>query len=257
MKNVIEKKPYHFRNFTTEYEECLIPTAAYTVLYIHGLGSNPWSRKADNIKETSLKLGLNFRRYELVGHGSDKGNFTQCDFELWKDQLRDIMTNHISEPLIIVGHCLGGWLGMCLTQNYPERVKAFLSLATCPDLIEQMLNRSTPEQRQKLADTGVVEADVEKYHYVFSQKLWTSLHANDLLQQPEINLSCPVHLIQGQQDNFIDWHVILKLADKIVYPKTVVKILKNSNHHLQDAIALRETAQLLCDLYALIKKKEA
>lgn len=254
MKPVI-KKPYHFRGFTTEYEECFLSEAQFTVLYIHGLKSHPWSRKADHIKENALKLGLNFRRYELIGHHSDNANFSACDFELWKEQLRDIITNQISGPIIIVGHCVGGWLGMCLAEEYPDRIKAFLSLAVAPDLIEQMLNRATAEQRQTLADTGMVEAIVEKYHYVFSQKLWTSLHTNDLLQKTSISINCPIHLIQGKQDNFIDWHSALRLNDKIAYPKVVLKILKNSNHHLQDPIALHEIAQSLHDLYAMIKNK--
>lgn len=258
MNTTIIKKPYHFKNYTTEYEECNFKAnAEFTVLYIHGLRSNPWSRKADNIKETSHKLGLNFRRYELIGHGSDTENFTECDFDLWKEQLRDIIENHLKGPLVIVGHCVGAWLGMCITEEYPDRIKAFLSLAASPDLIEQLLTRSTHEQRQALAETGVVEANIEKYHYVFSQRLWTSLHANDLLQKPVINITCPIHLLHGQQDNFIDWHVVLKLVDKVAYPKAVVKLLKNSNHHLQDAVAIQETKQSLCDLYALIKKKEA
>ena len=145
---------------------------------------------------------------------------------------------------------------MSIAEEYPDRIKAFLGLAAAPDLIEQLLERSTLEQRQTLADTGFVEAQVEKYHYVFSQRLWTNLHANDLLQKDKINITCPVHLIHGQQDNFVNWQVILKLAEKIAYGKTVVKILKNSNHHLQDSIAIHETAQSLYDLYQEAKKNK-
>ena len=256
MKTII-KQSYHFKDFTTEFEQCdFSEKPEFTVLYIHGLKSNPWAQKADNIKELCRKNGLNFRRYELLGHGSDEKKFLRCDFELWKDQLRDIIANHITGPVIIVGHCVGGWLGMSIAEEYPDRIKAFLGLAAAPDLIEQLLERSTLEQRQTLADTGFVEAQVEKYHYVFSQRLWTNLHANDLLQKDKIDITCPVHLIHGQQDNFVNWQVILKLAEKIAYGKTVVKILKNSNHHLQDSIAIHETAQSLYDLYQEAKKNK-
>ena len=113
---------------------------------------NPWSRRAETIKNTALNLGLNFCRYELIGHGTDQKDFSRCDFELWKEQLEDVIIRQISTPIIIVGHCVGGWLGMCLTEKYPNRIKAFLSLAACPDLIEQKLRTSTPEQRQTLAE---------------------------------------------------------------------------------------------------------
>lgn len=257
MNTTTEKKQYHFRDFTTEYEEYNLAGAHYTVLYIHGLMGNPWSRRAETIKNTALNLGLNFCRYELIGHGTDQKDFSRCDFELWKEQLEDIIIRQISTPIIIVGHCVGGWLGMCLTEKYPNRIKAFLSLAACPDLIEQKLRTSTPEQRQTLVEKGVVETTIEKYRYTFSQRLWTSMHQNDLLQKSSVDINCPIHLLQGRKDNFIDWTVVLRLLEKIKYPKTVVKILKNSNHHLQDPIALQEIRQSLCDLYQLIKKEEA
>ena len=139
MKTII-KQSYHFKDFTTEFEQCdFSEKPEFTVLYIHGLKSNPWARKADNIKELCRKNGLNFRRYELLGHGSDEKKFLRCDFELWKDQLRDIIANHITGPVIIVGHCVGGWLGMSIAEEYPDRIKAFLGLAAAPDLIEQLL----------------------------------------------------------------------------------------------------------------------
>ncbi len=255
MHTTFEKTLYHFKDFTTEYEEYSCEKAAFTVLYIHGLGGSPWSRKAETLKNYALSLGLNFKRYELIGHGYDQNNFSRCDFELWKEQLEDIITCHISTPVIIVGHCVGGWLGMCLAEKHPNRIKAFLSLAACPDLIEQKLRSSTPEQRKTLAETGVVETMIEKYRYTFSQRLWTTMHQNDLLQKSSIDIQCPIHLLQGQKDNFIDWTVVLRLLEKINYSKTVVKILKDSNHHLQDKTSLHEMCQSLRDLYELIKKE--
>lgn len=253
----IIKQSYHFKDFTTEFEQCdFSKDADFTVLFIHGLKATPWIRKANMIKEFCKKNSLNFRRYELIGHGSDEKNFLRCDFELWKDQLRDIIANHIAGSVIIVGHCVGGWLGLSIAEEYPDRIKAFLGLAVAPDLIEQLLDRSTLEQRQMLADTGFVEAQVDRCHYVFSQRLWTNLHVNDLLQKDTINVTCPVHLIHGQRDNFVNWHSILKLADKIAYDKTVVKILKNGNHHLQDSIAIREMEQSLLDVYLEAKMKK-
>ncbi len=256
MNETIEKRQYHFKGFTTECEVCNVEGAAYTVLYIHGLRSNPWSRKAEVIKSCAAALKISFCRYELIGHGSDEADFPLCDFELWKEQLEEIITREINTPVIIAGHCVGGWLGMCLAEKFPARVKAFLSLATCPDLIEQKLSTSTPEQRKKLAETGMVETTIERFHYVLSQRLWTSMHQNDLLQKPEIGINCPIHLLQGKKDNFIDWTVVLRLLEKVRYPKTVVKILKDSSHHLQDPVALQAIQQSFFAHWELVKKNE-
>ena len=256
MNLIIEKKLYCFKCHTTNYEKCIFnENADLTVVYIHGLQSTPWTRKVEKIKNICKNLNLNFYRCELLGHGLDQKNFSDCDFEIWKEQLRDIIDHHLSGPLLIIGHCVGGWLGMCMAEEYPQRIKGLLSLAAAPDLIKQLIARSTPEQRQILADTGFVEASVEKYNYIFTQRLWTSLHVNDLTQKEKIDITCPVHLIHGQQDNFVNWNVIMKLPDKISYPRTVIKLLKSSNHHLQDATAFREIEHSLTDLYTLAQKK--
>ena len=45
MKTII-KQSYHFKDFTTEFEQCdFSEKPEFTVLYIHGLKSNPWARK--------------------------------------------------------------------------------------------------------------------------------------------------------------------------------------------------------------------
>lgn len=246
--NTILKKPYRFKCFETEYEECNVPGAECTVLYIHGLASNPWSRKADAIKEESLQQGLNFRRYELIGHGSASEDFKACTFELWKEQLDDIIVNQIAGPVIIVGHCVGSWLGMCLAEKHPGHVIAFLSLAAAPNLVEQMLARSTAEQRQELDENDNITVHVEKYRYYFSKALWNSLAANNLLNHDEININCPIHLIHGQRDTFVDWHAALLLSEKIAYPKMITKLIKKADHHLQDKLSLNEIRRSLRDL---------
>lgn len=256
MESTIVKQLYHFNDHTTECEICNFPEhPEYTVLYLHGLKSNPWSRKANAIKAFCQRNNLNFQRYTLLGHEHDAHNFDECDFEIWKEQYVDIIENHIQGPIIIVGHCIGGWLGLFMAEKYPERIKGFLGLATAPDLIEQLIERSTLEQRQTLADTGRVEAQVERFLFVFSQHLWTSLNVNNILKQKTIDITCPIHLIHGQLDTFVKWEVIFKLAQKIQNPQLVTKLLKSSNHHLQDTTALSEIGNSLQDLYLAAKKK--
>lgn len=255
METIIKTK-YLFREHTTECEICNFSTTpSFTVLYIHGLQDNPWSRKAENIKAFCKENSLNFQRYELLGHGLDSKNFDDCDFETWKAQLCDIIEHHITGPIIIVGHSVGGWLGMCMTEKYPKKIKGFLSLAVAPDLIDQMIARATNEQRQTLADTGKVETTLGRFHYVFSQRLWTSLNLNNLLQQEIINISCPTHLIHGQQDSFVSWESALKIAKKIKNPQVVTKLIKSSNHHLQDQFAITETRNSLDDILRAAQSK--
>ena len=102
-----------FREFLTRYEHHKPQEEApLTVLYIHGLASNPWGRKPEAVKSVCEQLGLNFYRFELLGHGIDAANYEKTDLDLWKEQILDIIDHHITGNFIIVGHCIGGWLGL-------------------------------------------------------------------------------------------------------------------------------------------------
>ena len=141
-------------------------------------------------------------------------------------------------------------------QERGERLKGIVCTSTAPNLVELMDMQVKPEQRQELESNGKVIVKIERMVFTFTRSFIASGLKNAILNQPDIPITCPVHLIHGQQDNFVNWQVILKLAEKIAYGKTVVKILKNSNHHLQDSIAIHETAQSLYDLYQEAKKNK-
>ena len=255
-KDIINKQLYHYAGHLISYEYCLFnPKSNITTIYVHGLQTNPWGRKGDTIKNTCQELGINFLRFDLLGHGEDKNNFLLCDFNLWKQQLQTIIKRYIHNDIILVGTCVGGWLSLCIAENFPNRIKSVICLCTAPDLIEQMLLRATPEQIKCLENTGFVEARLEKYHYIFSQKLWTSFLSNNLLKQDKINITCPVYLLQGQNDILIDWRSVLKICDKLASSQVVMKILKKSSHHMQDKESLLELKRSLQDAYSIIKKE--
>ena len=68
--------------FTTNFEHIKAKSTeinSFTVLYTHGLYSDPWGRKPDTVREWCEKNGFYFFRYELVGHGSDKDNYENVD----------------------------------------------------------------------------------------------------------------------------------------------------------------------------------
>lgn len=255
-KDIINKQLYHFAGHSIAYEYCQFNVKSdVTVIFVHGLRATPWGRKGDTIKETCKELGINFLRFDLLGHGDDTDNFLLCDFNSWKQQIQTIIKRYIHNNIIMVGTCVGGWLSLCTAEKFPNRIKSVICLSVAPDLIEQMLLRATPEQIKCLEDTGFVEARIEKYHYIFSQNLWTSFLSNNLLKQDKINITCPVYLLQGQDDVFIDWHSVLKVCEKLASTQVVMKILKKSNHHMQDKEALLELKRSLQDAYAKIQKE--
>ena len=253
--NTIIKQSYQLKNFSTDYEDCrFAPQSPLTVIYVHGLLANPWARKGNFLKKESQRLGVNYFRFELIGHGVDQANFKQADFELWKQQLSDIITNYVSGKIILVGHCIGAWLSLCIAEKFPERIVGLLCLAAVPNLTDQLLKRASVEQRQTLEKTGIVKARLEKCCFTFTRKSWEAFEKNNLLRQETININCPVHLFHGLQDIFVDWHAILPLAAKMSSQHVIVKILKFGNHHLNDTTTFNEIKASLQDIMAHCQK---
>lgn len=229
-----------FRNFTTQYEYLRGHKQPLTVLYIHGLASNPWGRKPEAVKEVCEQLGLNFFRFELLGHGTDADNYEKTDLNLWKQQILDIIKHQITGNFIIVGHCIGGWLGLMAAQEHPNNLKGVICTSTAPNLVELMKMQMQPSQEQELKDKGKVVVKIERMVFTFTREFIKSGLENAILDQPVIPINCPVHLIQGLKDNFIDWRVVFRIADKLQSDKVTLKLLKNSNHHLQHPLDLEE-----------------
>lgn len=103
------------------------------------------------------------------GHGIDAANYEKTDLDLWKEQILDIIDHHISGNFIIVGHCIGGWLGLMAAQERGERLKGIVCTSTAPNLVELMDMQVKPEQRQELESNGKVIVKIERMVFTFTR----------------------------------------------------------------------------------------
>ncbi len=237
--------------FTTNFELCKgFSKTSLTIFYIHGLYSNPYGRKPEEVKAFCQKEGLNFFRFELIGHGEDKENYEKADINVWKDQVLEAIDNLVEGDLILIGSSLGGWLSLLAAIARPKRVKGIIGMSAAADftadISEYLL---TPELKKELEEKGRIEIMCGDHPYVFTQKLIDSGTENLLLNN-KIKITCPVHLIQGQQDQSQDWRKALKIAAQLESEQVTVKLLKNSTHRLGDDEAIEE---ILNSLNSIIK----
>lgn len=247
---------YTYANqFTTNFEfsqakNALSPqnSSAITVLYLHGLCSDPWGTKPEAIKNFCLESGCNFFRFELAGHGSDKANFERTDFNIWKTQLLEVIDRQIAGDIILTGCSLGGWLSLFAATARAQRVKGVITLAAACDLTDDMYKYALTDAQKAAVERGEnISLGTPEFSYVFTAAQIKAYQDNAMLKTP-IPVFCPVHLLQGRQDGSFEWHKVFKIADLLESDKVVVKVLKNAAHRLAEPESLEEYCRSLEDL---------
>lgn len=243
---------YTFKsNFTTKIDFRKAKSAKthnLTVVYVHGLYSDPWGRKPENIAEWCAERGIDFFRFELAGHGSDSARYEEADFGVWKQQVLEVLDELVKTDVIMVGSSIGGWLSLVAGIERPLQVKGILGLAAAPDFTADMEKYVfTAEQKQTMEQAGRLEFPTADFTYVFTKKMFDSARQN-LLLTGIIPITCPVHLIQGQKDASLDPNKALNTARALESNEVVVKLLKESNHRLgrdEDLLETRNSLQAL------------
>lgn len=239
--------------FTTNIEH-INNHQGLTILYTHGYCSDPWGQKPNTIRNWCLENDVNFYRYELAGHGSDKANYRNADVTIWRNQISEIIDKELKGDVIVVGSSLGGWLSLLAAEDRPQRVKGVLGLAAAPDFIMDMEDHIlTAEQLATLQTKGEVEYINNDFAYIITAELVASGYDNQMLNR-KINITCPVLLLQGQQDASVDWHKALKISEAIIGNNVEVRLLKSSNHRLGTTTDLQSITHALDTLITRINQ---
>lgn len=226
-------------------------SADLTVVYIHGLFSDPWGRKPEEVKSFCEENNLNFCRFELAGHGSDKENYENIDFNDWKNQVLEVLDELVHGDVIMVGSSLGGWLSLVAAKERPNRVKGVVGLAAAPDFtydIEQYI--FTPEQKTEMKEKGKILFPMKDFTYIFTSKIFDTARENLLLNK-ELPITCPVHLLQGSEDKNVLPDKPFKIMKCLTSEDVVVKIIKGGNHRLGRDIDIAEMKKSLASVCGL------
>ena len=227
--------------FTTTFEFLKQEKSPFTILYIHGLCSDPWGKKPEVIKDYSIKNKLNFFRFELAGHGSDADNFPKTDMNIWKNQVLEIVDNMIEGPIVVIGSSIGGWLSLIAAKERSERIIGFVGIAAAPDFMRPMYEQVfTEQQRQEIKTQGYTEYGNKDFSYHFTKKLIESGLENEILISEKLEINCPVFLVHGTQDASIPYQHVFTIAQKLTSPHVTIKIRKDSNHRLNEDADLFE-----------------
>ncbi|MCC3304190.1 alpha/beta fold hydrolase [Sneathiella sp. HT1-7] len=205
------------------------------VIFCSGFMSDMEGTKATALEKAMTALHRSYTRFDYLGHGQSTGNFTEGTISRWTDDALAILDDCTAGPQIIVGSSMGGWIGLRMAQLRPERIAGFVGIATAPDFTTRMWDDMPQSGKDAIESKGFWEQPSEyaEEPYVITKKLLDDGPRNFLLNGP-IDVTCPVHLLQGMKDESVPWETALKIQEALVSEDVTVSLIKSGDHRLSE-----------------------
>ncbi len=123
------------------------------ILLIHGFGASTehWRYNLGDLAQDHRVWAV-----DLLGFGRSEKPPVLYTGELWREQLRDFVTQVVGEPVALVGNSLGGYAALCFGVDCPQWTSG-VALLNCAGPVGEDSIRPNPVQQFLFQMPGVVE----------------------------------------------------------------------------------------------------
>jgi pimeloyl-ACP methyl ester carboxylesterase len=204
--------------------------AAPTLVFFPGYASDMEGTKALALDSFAERRGLGMLRFDYSGTGSSEGQFENGTIALWLEEALAAIDELTQGPLILVGSSMGGWIALHVATMRRERIKALVGIAAAPDFTDWGFNA---ERRAEIRKNGRLEAP-NPYGpdpQLFTLRFWES--GQRMLQlAAQIDLSCAVRLIHGEDDREVPLEVAFRTMHALRSADVQLAVIKGGGHRL-------------------------
>ena len=140
---------------------------------------------------------------------------------------------------MLVGSSMGGWLALLLAKRLAERgdgdrLTGMVLIAPAVDMTKDlMVDRFTAAERRKLKQQGYLS---EPSRYSPEPDIITLALIEDgekhVFGEQPIETGCPVHVIQGMQDEDVPWAHATRLMERLAFDDAVLTLVRDGDHRL-------------------------
>lgn len=206
------------------------------VLFLSGFRSDMDGSKALALDAWAARTGRALVRFDYSGHGRSGGRFEDGTIGRWLEESLAVLDALCRRPAILVGSSMGGWLALLAARARARRgaVAGLVLVAPAPDFTIRLMEPSLDAKaRAALARDGVFmrPSDYGDGPYPITRALLEESRAHLLLGGP-IEVGCPVHILQGVQDDAVPWGHATELVSKLAGEEVVLTLIKDGDHRL-------------------------
>jgi len=174
---------------------------------------------------------------------------------MWLENTLQVIDT-LNKPLILVGSSMGGWLMLLAALQRQALVKGLLGIAAAPDFTHDlMIPKFKDAQHKELGQNGKImvppapNAPAEHEPYPITQNLLNDAKQH-LLLHGSVDITCPVRLLHGMQDQDVPHQTSVKLARQLASDDVEVQLVKNAGHGFSSPAQLTILQNTLLSLLA-------
>ncbi|WP_379553259.1 alpha/beta hydrolase [Qipengyuania sp. DGS5-3] len=220
-----------------------------TLVFLPGYMSDMAGGKATALFEWARANGRACLLLDYSGCGQSDGDFADGSLSRWRNEVCALIEAKVSGPVVVIGSSMGGWLMLLVGEALGDQLAGMIGIAAAPDFTLWGYDET---QRAQLARGETVFEDnpygpepTPTYARFFKDA------EAQLKLDRAIDITCPVHLLHGQQDEDVPWDISLKLAKALRSESVQVTLVKDGDHRLSReediALLMRAVANLPTD----------
>lgn len=209
------------------------------VVWLSGFLSEMASAKGEAMAQWADKNNRPLIRFDYSGHGQTGGDYTSYTVSHWLEEAIAVISHYAKEPPILAGSSMGGWIAvlatLALRKDFPDIApRGLVLLAPAIDFTESLVwSRMPDDVRRVLMEQGMftVPSDYSETPYCFSRNFIED-GRNHLIFGKDIELGCPVRILQGMNDPDVPWLHACNFAGQLAHDKVTVTLVRDGDHRL-------------------------
>ena len=203
-----------------------------TILWIGGFRSDMEGTKALALDMAARERGWTFVRYDHFAHGRSSGDWRKATIGRWREDAIALIDT-LDGPVLPVGSSMGGWIALLAALARPERIKALVLINPAQDFTERLMWPALADhERQAILRDGEVSIIEDGLgEYVLTRNMFEEARTW-LLPEGVIDISAPVHILQGREDATVPWRHQVELIAHLPKADVSFDLIAGGDHRL-------------------------
>ncbi|MGF7157035.1 alpha/beta hydrolase [Bartonella heixiaziensis] len=231
------------------------------LVWLHGYQSDMLGSKAMLVDDVAQKNNLSCLRFDYSGHGESGGDFFQGTISRWVQESLAIFKAYCEGPQILIGSSMGGWIALRLAMMLAQKNKAvagMVLIAPAPDFTQTLVEPALgPEEWKILEEKGYIErpavGDTDPMPFT---KALIEDGRNNCVMKGCIDIGCPIHILQGMEDEKIPYQHTLTLLNHLPLNDVTLTLVRDADHRFSRPQDLDCFQTVLTSLIDRIKAEE-